>query len=232
MLQWNGLKRGLSDMSPIHMLSRFLGKEWLSSTDKNDMLEILRGQIAADLDLAGRVRVEVVELTAKITAAFKHRETKDYMNSRWIRSLGADVFECGEHLITITHLGVHSKQMHWVTIKVDGPQCMLRYGDSLGQPMPPTLRQAYKWWAAQHTADAMQFSTLPMSTQIEDHSCGMLTANAALHTIYLTIPLMQQANIVLERLQMFITLAKQILDRVSALTVDKRLELSQNTGLG
>ncbi|KAJ7874651.1 hypothetical protein B0H13DRAFT_1894474 [Mycena leptocephala] len=124
-LPWNGRKRGLSDKSPIHSLWRFLGTEWLSSTDENDMLEILSDRIASDPDLVGRVRVEAVELTAKITKAFEGRENRDY---------------------------------------VDGPQRLFLYGDSFGGEIPPTLRQAYEWWAPQHTTDALEFGTLPTST--------------------------------------------------------------------
>ncbi|KAJ6590815.1 hypothetical protein B0H10DRAFT_2197604 [Mycena sp. CBHHK59/15] len=70
-LPWNGSKRGLSDVSPIHTFWRYLGPEWLSSTDENDMLEMLREKITSEPELVGSVRVEVVEFTAKVTAAFK-----------------------------------------------------------------------------------------------------------------------------------------------------------------
>jgi hypothetical protein len=163
-LPWNGRKRGLSDNSPIHSLWRFFGTEWLSSTDENDMLEILRDRIASDPDLVGRVRVEAVELTAKITQAFEHRETGDYNELRWLQTLGTDIFGHGERLVTIAHLGVHNKQKNWVAIEVDGPQRLFLYGDSFGKEIPPKLRQAYEWWASQHTTDALEFGTLPTST--------------------------------------------------------------------
>ncbi|KAJ7692226.1 hypothetical protein B0H17DRAFT_934211, partial [Mycena rosella] len=44
-LPWNERKRGLSDTEPIHTLWRYLGQGWLSSTDENDMLEVLRDKI-------------------------------------------------------------------------------------------------------------------------------------------------------------------------------------------
>jgi hypothetical protein len=210
-------------------LWRFLGTEWLSSTEKNDLLETLHEHIGSDPDLVGDVRVEAVELTAKITAAFEHQESGSYLDSQWISSLGADIFERGERVITIAHLGVHNNKDHWVTIDVDGPQRMLHYGDSLGNNIPSSLRKAYKWWASQHTPDTLKFSALPISTQTDSRSCGMFAANAADHAVDPTIPLMEQANIAVKRLQMLTKLAKHILDRVSEFTAVKFLQL--RTGL-
>ncbi|KAJ6590402.1 hypothetical protein DFH09DRAFT_1074039 [Mycena vulgaris] len=225
-LPWNGSKRGLSDSSPIHSLWRFLGTEWLSSTDENDMLEFLRARIASDPDLAGCVRVEAVELTAKLTAAFEHRESDNYQDPVWLRSLGTDVFQHGERLVTIAHLGIHDGNKHWVAIDVDGPRRMFRCGDSFSKALPPTLRQAYDWWASQHTLDALQFDILPTSTQTDGHSCGMLSGNAAERAVYPTIPLMEQKNIILERLRMFSKLANRILDRIAD---DEEEELQQSS---
>jgi hypothetical protein len=77
-LPWNGKKCGLSENGPIHELWRYLGKEWLSTTDKNDMLELLRDKIASDPELVGTVQVEAAEFTAKIVSAFEKREQLDY----------------------------------------------------------------------------------------------------------------------------------------------------------
>ncbi|KAJ6614364.1 hypothetical protein B0H10DRAFT_1950734 [Mycena sp. CBHHK59/15] len=176
-LPWKGKKRGLSDSEPIHTLWRCFGVQWLSSTDIDDVLELLRNRISKDPDLVGAVRVEAVEFTAKITAAFNARKTLDYHGEkgmRWLRSRGNDVFGHGERRVTIAHLGVHNKQKHWVALAVDGPNRKFLYGDSLGKDIPPVLRQAYKWWMGRHTGDSIRFGTLPTSTQTDGHSCGML----------------------------------------------------------
>ncbi|KAJ7913609.1 hypothetical protein B0H13DRAFT_1873734 [Mycena leptocephala] len=172
-LPWNAFKRGLSDASPIHTLYRFLGPEWLSSTDENDMLEMLRDRVASDPELAGSVRVEAVEFTAKLVGAYKTRHDIDYhgaTGSRWLHSLGTDVFVHGERLITIAHLGEVDKNKHWAAIEVDGPQRLFRYGDSFGKEVPAILYQAYEWWKSQHIDDAIHFDTLPSSTQMDGHS--------------------------------------------------------------
>jgi hypothetical protein len=222
-LPWKGNKRGLSNNEPIHTLSRYLGPEWLSSTDEDDMLELLRDRIASDPELTGSVRVEGVDFTSKITAAFKEREQLDYFGSngsRWLRTLGNDVFGHGERLVTIAHLGVHNKKKHWVALEVDGPQRLFRYGDSCGDAIPPTLREAYEWWMACHTADSIQFESLPTSEQTDGHSCGMLAANAAERAIYPETPLLAQADVPRGRLQMFSRLTNRVLDRVSPIVRD------------
>ncbi|KAJ7702622.1 hypothetical protein B0H16DRAFT_1748176 [Mycena metata] len=200
-LPWNTLKRGLSDASPVHSLSRFLGT-----------------RIAADPDLAGAVRVEMVEFTARLTTAFRQRESVDYregQGTRWLHVLGEDIFGNGERLITVAHLGDHNDEKHWVTIEVDGAETLFRYDDSFKDDVPASLRQVYKWWMSQHTASPIGRGTLPTSTQTDGHSCGMLAASAAVRAVYPTTPLMQQENIAAERLKMFSSLANYILDRIA-----------------
>ncbi|KAJ7761686.1 hypothetical protein B0H16DRAFT_1719327 [Mycena metata] len=227
-LPWNTLKRGLSDASPIHSLSRFLGTRWLSSTDINDMVEMLSERIAADPDLAGAVRVEMVEFTARLTTAFRQRESVDYHEAqgmRWLRVLGEDIFGNGERLITVAPLSDYNNEKHWVTIEVDRAETLFHYGDSLKDDVPASLCQVYEWWMSQHTVSPIGRGTLPTSTQTDGRSCGMLAANAAVRAVYPTTPFMQQENIAAERLKMFSSLANYILDRIAD-------EEAEDLGLG
>ncbi|KAJ7127798.1 hypothetical protein C8R44DRAFT_733221 [Mycena epipterygia] len=70
-LLWNEAKCGLSDTEPIHSLWWFLGPKWLSTTDENNMLEILQEKIAGNPELVGFVRVESAYLSNKLAHAFK-----------------------------------------------------------------------------------------------------------------------------------------------------------------
>jgi hypothetical protein len=218
LLHWNTAKRGLSDTSPVHTLWRYLGPTWLSSTDENDMLEVLREKIVGDPDLVRTVRVEAVELSAKLSETFEKRDSVDYdqsLSTRWLRSLGEDIFCRGERLVTIAHLGAHNKQKHWVAIEVDGAKLQFRYGDSLGKAIPRNMQMVYEWWASKHVPGQLEFSSLPISSQTDGHSCGMLAVNAIEHALYPTSsPLMVQADVVLGRLAVFDQLVSRILDRV------------------
>ncbi|KAJ6523241.1 hypothetical protein DFH09DRAFT_1330119 [Mycena vulgaris] len=190
-LPWKGPKRGLSDSSPIYTLWRFLGKDWLSSTDEDDMLELLRERIASDPALVGSIRVEGVDFTAKITAAFKDRDRGDYGLMRWLHTLGNDIFGHGERLLTVAHLGQHTKEPHWIQI------------------------EAYEWWASKHTPDPIDFRTMPASKQTDGHSCGIFALNAAERTAFPDVPVMEQSRVVVARLQIFSKMANRILDRIA-----------------
>ncbi|KAJ7836107.1 hypothetical protein B0H14DRAFT_2589842 [Mycena olivaceomarginata] len=69
MLPWGLAKRGLSDSEPFHSLWRFLGTHWLSGSQMNDMLELLRYKINSDPELVKNTRVAGIELLPKILAA-------------------------------------------------------------------------------------------------------------------------------------------------------------------
>ena len=45
-LPWGSNKHGLFDLEPIHTMHRYLGTSWTTISQQNDMLELLRGQIA------------------------------------------------------------------------------------------------------------------------------------------------------------------------------------------
>ncbi|KAJ6607322.1 hypothetical protein B0H10DRAFT_2039733 [Mycena sp. CBHHK59/15] len=198
MLPWNVAKRGLSSTDPIHTLWRFLGSTWLSTTDEDDMLEMLRARIEADPNLVGSVRVESASLSDKLAGVFKERDSVDYEQSpstRW--------------------LGKHTKQKHWVTLEFDGVSLVLRYADSLSDPIPPSLREMLQWWASKHIPDELRFDFLPTAIQTDGHSCGMFASNSAEHAVYpMQTTLMKQEDATLARLSMFNRIANRILDRV------------------
>ncbi|KAJ7772490.1 hypothetical protein B0H14DRAFT_2632318 [Mycena olivaceomarginata] len=194
-LPWNAAKRGLSDTEPLHTLWRYLGPSWMSSTDENDMLHA-RDAAGANCWRSG----PAVELCEKLSTAFKNKEITSYDESsstRWIRSLGQDIFGRGERLVTIAHL--HSPQ----------------YEKTLGGYRDGRLRSAFEWWAAKHTSDQLQFDTLPISSQTDGHSCGILAHNAAEHTVFSSSTLIPQADVVVRRLTIFNKISNSILDRIA-----------------
>ncbi|KAJ6592094.1 hypothetical protein DFH09DRAFT_1073168 [Mycena vulgaris] len=218
-------------LAPVHTLWRFLGPKWLSSTNEDDMLEILRDRIEGDRDQVGSVLVESVYFSDKLAAAFKVRHSTapgDHelsQSTRWLYSLGEDIFRRGQRLITIAHLGVHNKQKHWIAIDVDGPERLLCYGDSFGEEIPPPLRDAYVWWASKHVPEPLRFDLLPTSKQTDGHSCSPLAFNAAAHAIYPNqIPLMPETDVVLGGLSQWNRIAGRVLNRVcSTLYIDTLL---------
>ncbi|KAJ7216034.1 hypothetical protein GGX14DRAFT_607212 [Mycena pura] len=72
MLPWGCAKpAGLSDTQAAFNLWRFSRPNWLASSQQNDMLELIRQKVDADPALAGKIRIEGVDLTTKIIQAFK-----------------------------------------------------------------------------------------------------------------------------------------------------------------
>ncbi|KAF8185250.1 hypothetical protein K438DRAFT_1765899 [Mycena galopus ATCC 62051] len=218
--------------SPMHTLWRYLGPTWLSDTDENDMLERLRAKIVDDADLVRTIRVEAVKLLNKLRTAFAKRDQEDYQQSpstRWLRSFGEDVFGRGERLITIAHLGDHNKMKHWVSIELHGGKRELRYADSLGSVIPRSLRDIYEWWTNKHTKILVEFGSLPIAIQSDGHSCGMLALNAVEHAVFPDFPLMNQADVVHERLVVFNRIVNGVLDRIADEEEDTMSDVDSGT---
>jgi hypothetical protein len=212
-LPWGSNKHGLSDLEPIHTMHRYLGTSWTTVSQQNDMLELLRGQIASHPDLIRSVTVEGVVLTETIMAAANARD-KYILDRRfaWIRHLGEAIVLTNRSLLTVAHTVNHR-----VALVVDVKAHVIRFGDSFGAAIPEDMLGAYRWWLAQHTTEAFAIETLPMTPQTDTHSCGYL-ANNGLHHFAIpdSFPLIQpgvQAG-ASARIAVFNTLAEHILERL------------------
>ncbi|KAJ7348641.1 hypothetical protein DFH08DRAFT_960023 [Mycena albidolilacea] len=75
MLPWGLAKRGLSDLEPFHSLWRFLGTHWLSGSQMNDMLELLRHKINSDSELVKNTRITGIELLLKMEEEQQQQQT-------------------------------------------------------------------------------------------------------------------------------------------------------------
>ncbi|KAJ7113748.1 hypothetical protein C8R43DRAFT_839919, partial [Mycena crocata] len=186
MMPWAFSKpQGLSDTEPFHNLWRFLGPNWLSGSNQNDMLELLRQYVASDPILARKFRIQGTSLGPKILEAYEAgaEAYKKAQSFRWIRDLASDIIRNQAALITTTHLGEIDDQPHWVSLVFDmsQPEHQVLYGDSFGQPIPPALLTACRWWISQHTDTSLVLDKLPMGPQTDGFSCGMLADNGQQH---------------------------------------------------
>ena len=213
-LPWGRNKLGLSDLEPIHSMHRYLGTSWTTISQQNDMLELLRGQIALRPDLIRSLAVEGVVLTETIMAAADAQDK--YLTDRrfaWIRHLGGAIILTNQALLTVAHVVNHR-----VALVIDVKERVIRYGDSFGATIPDNMLHAYKWWLAQHTKETFKMETLPMTRQTDTHSCGYL-ANNGLHFFAIpeSFPLIEPGVHAgaSARITMFNKLAEHILERVS-----------------
>jgi hypothetical protein len=215
-MPWGVSKQGVSDSEPIHTMFRYLGKSWTTVSQQNDMLELLRGQIASEPDLVRNFVVEGVVLTEKVQAAASNRN-QYLVNTEfaWLRTLGEDVVKTKQSLLTVAHLTDHR-----VAIVVDIKKHDIRYGDSFGTTMPGDILAAYRWWLAQHTEEEFEVETLTITAQTDSHSCGYFSSNSLYHhAIPDLFPLIQPGpyTAARARIQIFNTLAEHILERVRPL---------------
>ncbi|KAJ7739404.1 hypothetical protein B0H16DRAFT_1529681 [Mycena metata] len=137
MLPWGVPKPlGLSDTEAVHTFWRFLGPHWLSGSQMNDMLELLRRKINSDASLINNFRVAGTAFIPKVLEAYRAAEAGEYWTSpdlRWVRDLGDDIVQSSAALITTGHLGEVTDEPHWVGVVFDcRGSTLLRYGDSQG----------------------------------------------------------------------------------------------------
>jgi hypothetical protein len=220
-LPWDAKKpSGLSDGEQTNTLWRFLQTNWLSDSEMNDMLELLRAKVLSNHEWSGKFRVESVHLTKMILKAFKTAGTNAYMSRReyaWARSVGKELAARKMVLLTAGHLGQleDDPELHWVAIVVDVEQGVTRYGDSFRTPIPEEIRAAYEWWMNEHRPERLTSSPLPISQQLDGDACGFFAINALEHHVDPEgCPLLKNNDIGSERLSKFNAVAKHISARV------------------
>ncbi|KAJ7038756.1 hypothetical protein C8F04DRAFT_1255678 [Mycena alexandri] len=109
MVPWGCSKpAGLSDSEPFYTLWCFLGTHWLSGSQMDDMLELLRYKIDTSPTSMPNTRTWGTALIPKVLAAYRAANTGTYWTAkdlRWLRDLGDDIVQNRAALITSAHLG-------------------------------------------------------------------------------------------------------------------------------
>jgi hypothetical protein len=101
-------------------------------------------------------------------------------------------------------------------VVIDTEHYVIQYGDALGSPIPSSLLNTYKWWLSQHSDQDFTPVDLPISQQIDNYSCGMLSDNALHHYVDPKLyPLTKTSGIISGRLKTFNILVAHIQERVS-----------------
>lgn len=220
-LPWDTKKpSGLSDGEHTNTLWRFLQTNWLSDSEMNDMLELLRAKVLSNRVWSGKFCVEGVHLTKMVLKAFKTAGTDAYMSRRefaWARSVGEELEARKMVLLTAGYLGQleDEPELHWVSIVIDAEQGVTRYGDSFQAPIPEEIRAAYEWWMNQHRLERLTSSHLPISRQLDGHACGFFAMNALEHHVNPEgCPLLKNIDVGSEHLSKFNAVAKHISARV------------------
>jgi hypothetical protein len=223
-LPWGQSKpKGLSNGSdPIHMLWRYLGPNWLSDSEQDEMLELIRDRCLDSPEKCSQFRIENTHFPAKLLEAFD-AGSNAYLNSSsfaWLHHLGEDIAKEGSTVITVVHLGALNDMPHWVPLTIQ--RTGIGFGDSFGKEMPEKLQTACLWWLRQHHAQVAEICQpsihrLSITTQIDTHSCGILADNALDHYINgAQSPLLGNSttDIIAQRLKKFNIVSQHIIARV------------------
>jgi hypothetical protein len=152
------------DSNMVRSMWRYLGPHWTTSSQQNDLLDVLSDRIAAQPDLSDRLQVKNLVLSAKIMeAAAQTADTYQMAQSfKWLRALGKDIMHRQKTVSTLHHLG--KENPHWVALIIDGDNRTIRYGNSYGVEIPPRLFDACQWWLAQHGSIPFAVEMLPITT--------------------------------------------------------------------
>jgi hypothetical protein len=219
-LPWGHLRpKGFSEGGdPIHTLWRLLGSNWLASAEQDDLLELVRGKILETPESCARYGVQNTYFTKRLIDAFDSADYHTNKSFGWMRSLGEDIANEGSTLITVAHLGVVTKNMHWVPLIIRKGE--ISYGDSFGTGMPDKLELACRWWLQQHEAQVTPviLCRLSVTPQLDGDSCGILADNALQHFVDpINTPLLdsQPGSIIEQHLRVFNAIAQNIIARVS-----------------
>ncbi|KAK7024599.1 hypothetical protein VNI00_016160 [Paramarasmius palmivorus] len=220
-LPWNQKKQGLSNGDPIHTLTRYLGPTYTSDSNQADMLELLRLRISTKLDLSRRFTVEDVFMTSKLQEAYTRRQSDVYnidQGYEWLRNLAAESVKHRKTIITNAHLkgiavsALGEAENHWIAVALDFKAQVIWIGEPLGGGAPAGLLSLYQWWVSNHTASKWVEKPLPITVQIDGHSCGPLTSNCLEHFVFPEVPLVSTKNVHVYRMDIFCRLAKRVLE--------------------
>jgi hypothetical protein len=221
---------GLSNGSdPIHTLWRYLGPNWLSDSEQNEMLELLRERCLDSPEKCTQFRIENTHFTDKLLEAFDAGTDvyRDKSSFAWLRHVGMDLAQERSTVITVVHLGALNDTPHWVPLIIQ--KTKICFGDSFGTGIPEKLQAACLWWLRQHhvakTVDP-SIHALPITAQIDQHSCGILTDNALDYYVNGSqSPLLGSTNsdIIAQRLKKFNLVSQHIIARVGLSIINLRI---------
>lgn len=139
--------------------------------------------------------------------AAAHADRQNYASNRhyaWLRMRGEDLATGRKSsLATI----VNQNGNHWVGIAIDFKTGRTFYGDPIGNPISTNLQEVIVWWAGYHTGSSFSHHNLPISHQLDTHSCGILIWDSLRCFLLKTKPRLMDAHRMDDsRLQIFLRL--------------------------
>ena len=100
---------------------------------------------------------------------------------------------------------------HWVTVILDVETSSILYGDSYRLPPPTELCDMLLWWLSHHQAETFHWADLPITSQSNNFSCPILSANSMAHALLPPVfPLIPEENCISARIDMLILIVNYL----------------------
>jgi hypothetical protein len=200
-LPWGIQVPGFDLSCKMQYLSYFFTTQWLTDDHEALMLDFLQGK-AILLAPHKSLSFPSVFLHTSIILAFENPAS--YAQDKhiaWLRDLGNTYSTSRSTVVMISNLNNN----HWVAIVLDFGSHVIQYGDSFNLHPSIEALTALKWWTHYHTGTQFEVMLLPMTQQVDRHSCGLLAWNALAHFVLPEkYPLFDGSKMSDEHLQMFL----------------------------
>jgi hypothetical protein len=218
-LPWRGQVHGFSDHCEVHILSKFLSKDWLADIHETFLLEILRSRVLSTELFGSEHDIATIWTSKKIRIAHENRETNKY-----IPSSRTDIAQLGSDLVNSkkTRVGMlwHINENHWTSMVINMLTARILYGDPFGSNAPAWLQDAVIWWLSQHVTQPFEWGVLECTAQNDGFSCGILAQNALRHEFLPNdYPLIKTSEVSLARMELGLEVIRHHIRMVSDLKV-------------
>jgi hypothetical protein len=179
----------------IKSVQILLGRQWLTDENIEQGFAILRLQMARDA--TRHSHIAIVPVYTFTLVVFQY-EGQNEAKHKHIRQLEDDV-RAGTYTKLLTVANVDSKQNfaqeggnHWIAVVVDFTTGLVLIGNSLpsNAPSAQSRRHLLQWLETMDSAmrtqyqwNTWKFEALPITSQMDSDSCGIMALNAIQHHI-------------------------------------------------
>ena len=179
-IPWSATIRGFPGTVSVEYLAAYMTKEWLTDENENQMLHLLRHELARGHDSEGEgIYIAETTFVPLLIRVYKGPDQDNQYATasryNWLRKKGQE-FGTGvlDKLATIANIGGN----HWVAVVIDFRLSQILYGDSLGGIIPVEIGTVLNWWIHHHTGQQFTINRLPIRRQRDGYSCGIMAWNA------------------------------------------------------
>lgn len=200
-LKWSAYTDSSSFNIPINLLAPLLSNDWLASEVIDQMLEELDRTLGTD----GTTRACTTILTDQINICFEEKSSSPLSADHWL------IKKSEEYNITGSVVGclMHIDGNHWVPTIVDFGNWRCFTSDSRTGSIRKDVVQKLNWFArlAKRKLNDMHSCLLPISRQVDGHSCGLWALDALRRHFDIQETLTESTEYRFLRMRTFISLA-------------------------